>query len=148
MELLNEGFTYSKGLKLYHKGIQRVDDIWDSEKQDFMTWDRVQEKFNLLPTKVGDWAELTDKLFRQWRHLLDVDSNTTHPGQWIGDGRDFVFNRNPGTTHSADKWLSYLPGGTRLIASCRKSTCSTYSIIIEFEVFGGRWGGLDHLNSL
>lgn len=32
VELLNKGFTYAKGLNLYCKGIQCVNDIWDNEQ--------------------------------------------------------------------------------------------------------------------
>lgn len=39
------------GLNHYGKCIQYVDDIWDSKQQDFLTWERTQEKFNLTPTE-------------------------------------------------------------------------------------------------
>ena len=37
-----------------------------------------------MPTEAGDWTMITDKISRQWRHLMDVHSDTTHLGQWIG----------------------------------------------------------------
>ena len=37
VELLNKGFAYHKGLNLYCKGIRNVDDIWDSNIQNFHT---------------------------------------------------------------------------------------------------------------
>ena len=40
LDLINQGFTYSKGLTLYCKGIQCVDDVWDSENRDFLMWDK------------------------------------------------------------------------------------------------------------
>lgn len=69
---------------LNRKGIQCVDDIWDSEQQNFFTRERTQEKSNLTPTEVGDWEELMNKNYGQWCHLLDTDLDTTQPGQWIG----------------------------------------------------------------
>lgn len=84
VDLLNKGFTYAKGLNLYHKGIQCVNDIWDGGQQNFLTWRQMHERFNLTPIEVGDWEELTNKIFGHWCHLLDVDLDTTHPGQWIG----------------------------------------------------------------
>lgn len=81
VDLLNKGFTDSKGLYLYRKGIQCVDDIWDSNSRNFITWDSAQEKFKLLPMEEGDWKEVTDKNSGQWHNLLDEDSDTTHPGK-------------------------------------------------------------------
>lgn len=83
VELINKGFTYEKGRNLYRKGIQCVDDFWDTEQSDFLNWDKAQEKFNLTPTEAGDWTKLTGK-FSEWRNKLEDDSNTTHPGQWLG----------------------------------------------------------------
>jgi hypothetical protein len=54
LDLIKLGFTYSKGLIMYRKGIQCVDDVWDSERRDYLTWDKVQEKFKLTPAKLGD----------------------------------------------------------------------------------------------
>lgn len=31
LDFINQGFTYSKDLILYRKGIQCEDDVWDSE---------------------------------------------------------------------------------------------------------------------
>ena len=55
LDLLNQGFTYSKGLTLYHKGIQCVDDVWDQ-------------------------AMLINKLAEKWRPMLEKDSDTTYVG--------------------------------------------------------------------
>ena len=61
-----------------------VDDVWYGEHRSFLTWERAQEKFNLMLTEAGDWTMITDKISGQWRHLLDVHSNTNHLGQLIG----------------------------------------------------------------
>lgn len=37
VELINKEYTYAKGLDLYYKGIQCVDDVWDSETRNFST---------------------------------------------------------------------------------------------------------------
>lgn len=54
VELIGNGFTYSKSLELYRKGIHCVDDVWDSEQQNFLTWDRAKEEFNLTDGDIGD----------------------------------------------------------------------------------------------
>lgn len=54
VELIGNGFTYSKGLELYCKGIHCVNDVWDSEQQIFLTWDRTKEEFNLTDGDIGD----------------------------------------------------------------------------------------------
>lgn len=36
LELINNNFTYARAHELYHKGIQRVHDIWDSENHAFI----------------------------------------------------------------------------------------------------------------
>ena len=84
VELIDKGFTYEKGRTLFRKEIQCVDDIRDIEQKHFLTWERAREKFNLTPMEIGDWIELTGKIVEQWRHKLEDDSDTTHPGQWIG----------------------------------------------------------------
>lgn len=53
VELINNGFTSAKNLDLYHKQIQCVD-VLDSKQQNFLMWNRAQEKLNLAPTKAGD----------------------------------------------------------------------------------------------
>ena len=47
MELVKKEFFYSRGLELYRKGIKRIDDVWDSNRKDFLTWEVAQHKFNL-----------------------------------------------------------------------------------------------------
>ena len=79
MELLKHNFTYAKGLHLYRKGIQCVNDIWDNNSQDFITWERARKKFNLEPMKERDWGEITAKKSGQWRHLLKEESDVTYP---------------------------------------------------------------------
>ena len=54
VELINKGFTYAKGLNFYRKCIQCVDDIWDSGRQDFLTWAQMQEKLQLISTEAAD----------------------------------------------------------------------------------------------
>ena len=65
MEFLNKGFTYPTCLHLYHKGIRCVDDTWDSTQHNFRIWERTQEKFSLTNMELGDWEELTNKIFGQ-----------------------------------------------------------------------------------
>ena len=84
VQLINNGFTYARGLELFRKGIQCVDDAWDSEQGDFLTWDSAQRKFNLTPEEEGDWTTITRKLSEKWRHRLEEDSDTTFQGQWVG----------------------------------------------------------------
>ena len=42
LKLIDNGFTYAKADKLYHKGIQCVDNIWDSEHRTFLSWNEAQ----------------------------------------------------------------------------------------------------------
>lgn len=86
VELLNKGFTYSKDLHLYHKGIQCVDNIWDSNSRFFFTWESVQEKFKLSPMEEGDWKEVTDNRYpvNAATFLTKTRIYTTLPGKWIG----------------------------------------------------------------
>lgn len=81
LDLINQGFTSCKGLNLYRKGIQFVDDVWDSETRDFLTWGAA---FELTLTKMGDWDLFINKLSGKWRQLLENDTVTTHAGQWLG----------------------------------------------------------------
>lgn len=37
IKLINNGFTYAKGLDFYCKGVKCVDDVWDSEQRNFHT---------------------------------------------------------------------------------------------------------------
>jgi hypothetical protein len=112
VELLKRGFTYAKGLHLYRKGIQCVDDVWDSTQQDFLTWERAQEKFGLMDTESGDWEEMTEKLSDQWRHLLETDEDTAYAGQWLGlyvDGKEdpaIVFRCDKDFTPECLKWYT------------------------------------------
>ena len=64
MELLKEGFSYSRGLELYRKGIRRIDDVWNSNRKDFLTWEVAQHKFNLTPVKVKN-GRISRKSFRR-----------------------------------------------------------------------------------
>lgn len=80
----NQGFSYAKGLNMYHKGIQCMDDVWDSENRDFLTRNKVQETFKFTPTKLEDWAMLISKLLERWRPMLGNDSDTTYAGEWVG----------------------------------------------------------------
>ena len=82
LDIINHGFTYFKDLTLYRKGIQRVDDVWDSECRDFLT--KAQEKFKLAPADLGDWIMLINKLAEEWRPVLENNSDTTYGGQWVG----------------------------------------------------------------
>ena len=34
--------------------------------------------------KLGEWTLITSKLSDKWWHLLDEDTDSIHPGQWIG----------------------------------------------------------------
>ena len=54
LELIDNGFSYFKTHNLYRKGIQYVDDTWDSEHQTFLSWDKAHEKFNLTSIETGD----------------------------------------------------------------------------------------------
>lgn len=49
LELIKNNFSYSKAHDLYCKSIQCVDNTWDSEHRHFLSWDKVQEEFNLTP---------------------------------------------------------------------------------------------------
>ena len=87
-------FTYAKGLDLLYKNIQFVSDIWDSEQQNILTWNRVQKKFNLTSTEACDWEELMNKISGQWHHLLDTNwTPPTRPLDWVlvDDEEDLVF---------------------------------------------------------
>ena len=74
VKLLNKNFTYAKGLQLYSKGIQCVDDLSNSDSRNFIIWDGIQEKFKLLPTEEGDWRELMDNGVTYWT-LTQIPSN-------------------------------------------------------------------------
>ena len=84
MELLKKGFSYSRGLELYRKGIRRIDDMWDRNHKDFLTWEDVQHKFNLTTSESQEWENITNKLSEMWRRKLEEDSDTTYLGMWLG----------------------------------------------------------------
>ena len=84
VDLINKGFPYAKGLHFYRQGIHCVDDVWDSNSHEFITWERAKEKFHLESREEEDWKEITDKIAGPWRHLLENDSDITLPGKWIG----------------------------------------------------------------
>ena len=146
MELFNKGFAFTKDLHLYHKGIPCVDDIWDSTQQNFLNWERAQEKFNLMNTELGDWEELTVKISGQWHHLLDPDEDTTHPRQWLGfyvDGEKdqaFVFQYDTDFTPKCLQWHNLtLP----LLVQC--FTVGTHSCCLrEWEHPLGEMAGFFH----
>lgn len=71
LELINNGFAYAKAHDLYCRGIQCVDDIWDTENCTFIVWDEAQVKFKLTYVENEDWVALTSKLVDKWRHLLE-----------------------------------------------------------------------------
>ena len=84
IELINNGIEYAKGLELYRKGIRCVDDMWDSEQRDFITWEVAKNKFGLTTTDMGDWNMHTDKIGGKWRDLLEKDEDATYQGHWLG----------------------------------------------------------------
>ena len=45
MELINIEFTYAKSLELYPTGLHCMDDVWDSEQRNLLTWDRAKDKY-------------------------------------------------------------------------------------------------------
>ena len=91
VELIKNGFPYTRGLELYRKGIQCVDDVWDSEQRNFLSWERAKEEFKLTDGDNGDWTTLTNKLSEKWRSLLEKDKDETYQGEWLGfyiEGRE------------------------------------------------------------
>ena len=48
VELLKHGLSYDKGLQLYRKCIRNVDDIWDNEHRNFLTWKELSGNLILL----------------------------------------------------------------------------------------------------
>lgn len=105
VELLNKGFTYSKALHLYRKGIQYVDDIWDNTQQNFLTQEKAQKKSSLINTELEDWEELINKISGQWRHLLDTDKDTA--GRYYVNGEEnpaFVFQCDSDFTPECLQW--------------------------------------------
>lgn len=84
LEFINNGFSYNRAHELYHKGIQSVANIWDSEHHTFLSWDKAQVRFSLTPMEVKDWIMLTTKSLANWRHVLEDDLDVTHTGQWVG----------------------------------------------------------------
>lgn len=71
-------------MELYRKGIQCVDDVWDSEQRNFLNWDRVKQKFSLTATYEEDWTMLVDKISAKWRSRLEDDEDTTYQREWVG----------------------------------------------------------------
>ena len=84
VELLNQGFTHQRGIYFYQKGIRSVDDMWDSNSQDFLTWEGAQDKFKLENMDREEWVDMIDKIGGKWRNLLEKDEDTAYPGQWLG----------------------------------------------------------------
>ena len=62
MEFLNKGYAYAKGLHIYRKGIRCVDEFRIVYQKKILTWERAQEKFSLMNTKLGEWEELTSNI--------------------------------------------------------------------------------------
>ena len=110
VDLINKGFSYDKGLHFCRQGIHCVDDVWDSNSQDFITWERAKEKFHLEAREEEDWKEITNKIAGPWRYLLDVDSDIILPGKWIGFYTDsdedpaIVFQSSSNFTPSCMQW--------------------------------------------
>ena len=58
----------------------------------------------------ADWVELTNKIFEQWRNLLEEDEDTAYPAQWLGyyekDEEDpvHVFQCKEGFTPECLQW--------------------------------------------
>jgi hypothetical protein len=50
LELIDNGVTYARAHELYRKGIQCVDDIWDSEHRTFLSCNEAHFKFKLTAT--------------------------------------------------------------------------------------------------
>jgi hypothetical protein len=84
MELLKKGFTYPRGLELYRKGIRCVEDVWDSNKKNFYSWEEAQGKFNLMPTDARDWGGIINKLAEDWRGSLKRIRIPPTPGCGLG----------------------------------------------------------------
>ena len=97
VELINNGFEYARGLELYRKGIKCIDDTWDSEQRNFITWEEAKDKFGLTTTDEGDWVMLTDKI-----------------GRW--QGRNFP--------RGMDRTLCGRRGRSRLGSSMRGEICT------------------------
>ena len=57
--------------------------MWDGEHSNFLTVKNTKEKFKLSNTKVEDWNELTDKIHRNWSHVLE-EEDTLQAIFWIG----------------------------------------------------------------
>ena len=72
---MGNGFSYVRAHELYCKGIQCVDNIWDSENWNLHPWDEEHVESNLASTQVGDWSTRTTKFSTQWQHLLDDDAD-------------------------------------------------------------------------
>lgn len=67
--------------ELYHKGVQYIDDIWDSGNHTFLS---SHTKFNFTPMEANDWATITTKIIDQWQPFLEDDLDDTIPRQWVG----------------------------------------------------------------
>ena len=84
VELLKEDFSYSQGLELYRKGIRRIDDVWDSNHKDFLTWEVTHRIFNLTAGERQEWEDIKNKLSEKWRGKLEEESDITYAGMWLG----------------------------------------------------------------
>ena len=128
VELLKEGCSYSRGLELYRKGIRRVDDVWDSNRKDFLPWEVAQHKFKLIAGESQDWEDITNKLSVKWRGKLEEESDTTYSGMWLGlyvEGQEdpaFVVRCGPEFTPSS---LQFYNISLLIPATCY--TVGTYS---------------------
>ena len=78
------GVFLFKRIELYRKGIRRIDDVWDSNRKDFITWEAAQHKFNLTTGESQEWANLTNTISEVWRRKLEEDSDTGYPRMWLG----------------------------------------------------------------
>jgi len=84
LELIENGITYTKAQKLYCKGIQCVNNTWDSQHCTFCSWEEAQIKFKLTAVENKDWIKLMSKIVDIWRRLIEDDPETTHSGKWAG----------------------------------------------------------------
>lgn len=82
-KLINNGFTYARANKLYHQGIQHLNDIWDINNCTLILWNEAQTKLNSIVLDTDDWTLVTTKIMDLWRHRLAYNQFAIHPGQWV-----------------------------------------------------------------
>lgn len=71
IHIIGPSFSFSQAKDLYKKGFRVVDDIWDVEHDDFITWQEAQEKFGPQDNGKDSWNIITGPIMGVQHNILE-----------------------------------------------------------------------------